>query len=76
MLTTWALEGRIGTLRRPDAAADRAIYALTANILIGIVLGVVLLRSMVRRSRGGYLVRSSTISPSVARSIRLKWQHC
>jgi hypothetical protein len=49
MLTTWALEGRIGTLRRPDAAADRAIYALTANILIGIVLGVVLLRSMVRR---------------------------
>jgi hypothetical protein len=49
MLATWALEGRIETLRRPDAAADRAIYALAANILIGIILGVVLLRSLVRR---------------------------
>ena len=32
---TWVLEGRIRTLLRPEAAFDRALYALVANLLIG-----------------------------------------
>jgi len=43
---TWLLEGRIETLLRPDAVADRLIYAIVANLLIGIVGAVVLLRSI------------------------------
>ena len=41
---TWLLEGRIETLLRPDAVADRLIYAIVANLLLGIVGAVVLLR--------------------------------
>ncbi|WBY02326.1 hypothetical protein PE066_01995 [Ramlibacter tataouinensis] len=41
---TWLLEGRIEALRRPDAALDRAIYALVANLLIGLALGMLILR--------------------------------
>jgi hypothetical protein len=47
-LATWLLEGRIETLLRPDAMADRAIYALVANILIGTALAMVLLRFLMR----------------------------
>ncbi len=47
-LTTWLLEGRIETLLRPEATADRAIYAVVANILIGTALALVLLRLLVR----------------------------
>jgi hypothetical protein len=34
---TWLLEGRIETFLRPDAVADRLVYALVANVGIGIV---------------------------------------
>lgn len=43
-LATWFLEGRIETLLRPEAALDRAIYAIVANILIGVVLAIFVLR--------------------------------
>lgn len=33
---TYLLEGRIETLLRPEAVADRLVYALAANLLIGI----------------------------------------
>lgn len=48
-LATWILEGRIETLLRPEAAGARAIYAVIANILLGIVAGVTLLRYAVKR---------------------------
>ncbi|HRI17022.1 MAG TPA: hypothetical protein PL196_00720 [Burkholderiaceae bacterium] len=38
-LATWALEGRILTLLRPDAVAERMVYALVGNLLLGIVAG-------------------------------------
>ena len=41
---TWWLEGRIGTLLRPEAGGDRAAYALIANLLIGIGGVALLLR--------------------------------
>ncbi|RWM04398.1 MAG: hypothetical protein E5X80_19680 [Mesorhizobium sp.] len=33
---TWLLEGRIDTFLRPEAAADRLIYIVVANLIIGI----------------------------------------
>ena len=48
-LATWFLEGRLETLLRPDAAADRAIYALMANLLIGTALAILTLRFLVRK---------------------------
>ena len=36
------------TLLRLDAVADRAIYAMVANILIGTVIALVLLRFLLR----------------------------
>jgi hypothetical protein len=47
-LATYTLEGRIHTLRRPDAAGARFAYALVANILIGIVGAVVVVRAFVQ----------------------------
>lgn len=47
-IATWFFEGRIETLLRPNATADRAIYAIVANLLIGTVLAVVTLRFLVR----------------------------
>jgi hypothetical protein len=41
---TWLLEGRIDTLLRPAAVADRLVYALVANLLIGILGGLGVLR--------------------------------
>lgn len=41
---TWAFEGRIETLLRPDATLDRIVYAFVVNLLLGIVGGVLLLR--------------------------------
>jgi hypothetical protein len=37
---TYLLEGRVGTLHRPDSSLTRALYALVANILLGIALPV------------------------------------
>jgi hypothetical protein len=41
---TWALEGRIETLLRPEAATDRAVYTVVANLLIGILGTLLVLR--------------------------------
>lgn len=46
-LATWFLEGRIETLLRPEAIADRLIYILVANFLIGIVAAALVLRSVI-----------------------------
>lgn len=43
-LATWLLEGRIETFSRPDAVADRLIYTFVANILVGILGAMALLR--------------------------------
>lgn len=69
-LATWLLEGRIETLQRPDAAADRAIYAIVANLLIGLAGAVAVLRFLIRR---GHLARAAagfgSGRPSAARLI-------
>lgn len=44
---TWLLEGRIQTLLRPDAVADRLLYTSVANVLVGTVLSLVLVREFV-----------------------------
>jgi len=43
-ITTYFLEGRILTLLRPEAALDRVIYTVVANILIGIVIAFLVIR--------------------------------
>jgi hypothetical protein len=47
-LATWLLEGRIETLLRPDAAGDRVIYAIVANLLIGVIAALIVLRQLIR----------------------------
>ena len=47
---TWFLEGRIETLLRPEALFNRAIYAILANLLIGVVIAIVVVRFLIRRS--------------------------
>lgn len=46
---TWLLEGRIETLLRPHAASERVVYALVANVLIGVGASLLLLRLWLRR---------------------------
>lgn len=53
-IATWLLEGRIGTLSRPGAVGDRVMYALIANLLIGVLAAIIVLRHLVR---GGSLAR-------------------
>lgn len=48
MATTWWLEGRIETLLRPDADIDRLVYAIVANLLIGILCAIILLRFILK----------------------------
>jgi hypothetical protein len=43
---TWLLEGRIETLLRPDAAFDRLVYALVANLLIGTIGAIYVIRRL------------------------------
>jgi hypothetical protein len=43
-LATYLLEGRLLTFRRPEAALDRFIYTLIANVLIGTVGSIILVR--------------------------------
>lgn len=47
-LATWLLEGRIETLLRPDMAGERTIYAIIANLLIGIATAVLVLHCLIR----------------------------
>lgn len=46
---TWLFEGRIGTLTRPQAVADRLVYALVVNLLVGVVGSLVVLRWLASR---------------------------
>lgn len=67
-LATWVLEGRIDTLLRPEAVVDRAIYAIVANLLIGIAVAMALLRMLIRK---GWLTRQAAgfgqFTPSAVR---------
>ena len=45
---TYILEGRILTLLRPEAVFERIAYTVVANFLIGIIVGVWVLRSFLR----------------------------
>lgn len=47
-LMTWALEGRIQTLLRPEAVVDRIVYALVGNLVLGIVAGLLAVVYFVR----------------------------
>jgi hypothetical protein len=47
-IATWYLEGRIETFLRPDAVTDRLIYAIVANLLIGIIGAVFVVRWLQR----------------------------
>jgi hypothetical protein len=63
---TWILEGRIQTLLRPEATADRIIYTGVANLLVGTVLALWLVRGFVvagflTRERLGFRSSSRTL---------------
>ena len=67
-LATWVLEGRIDTLLRPEAVIDRAIYAIVANLLIGIAVAMTVLGMLIRN---GCLTRQAAgfgrFTPSAVR---------
>jgi hypothetical protein len=48
---TWLLEGRLLTLQRPEAVEARVLYAVVANMVIGIVGSGMLLRWLIRGRR-------------------------
>ena len=48
---TYALEGAPGTLTRPEAAGLRVVYAIIANLLIGVVGGGLVVRHLTRQGR-------------------------
>lgn len=52
VVATYLLEGMPGTLLRPEAVGLRLAYALVANLAIGILLPLWILRGLVRRGWG------------------------
>ena len=46
-IVTWLLEGRIQTLLRPEATMDRIVYTGVANVLVGTILALWLVRELV-----------------------------
>ena len=44
VLATYLLEGRILTLLRPEAITDRVVYTVVANIIIGSILALIVIR--------------------------------
>ena len=44
---TWLLEGRIQTFLRPEAVTDRLAYTVVANVVVGTVLALLLVREFV-----------------------------
>lgn len=44
---TWLLEGRIQTFLRPEAVTDRLVYTGVANVLVGTVLALLVVREFV-----------------------------
>jgi len=49
VIATFLLEGRMLTLLRPDAVIDRVVYTLIANILIGTLLALLVVRHALNR---------------------------
>ncbi|KAB1193078.1 CPBP family intramembrane metalloprotease [Haloferax sp. MBLA0076] len=47
VIATFVFEGRIQTLLRPDATFDRLVYAVVANLLVGTVLAMWVVRRIV-----------------------------
>jgi hypothetical protein len=48
MLTTYLLEGRLHTFRRPEATGRRFAYTMTANVLVGTVGAALVIRLFLR----------------------------
>lgn len=44
---TWLLEGRIQTFLRPEAVSDRLVYTGVANVIVGTILALLLVREFV-----------------------------
>ncbi|WP_163272560.1 CPBP family glutamic-type intramembrane protease [Chelativorans alearense] len=68
---TWFLEGRIHTLLRPEAVVDRLVYVVVANLAIGVVGALLVLRFVIssggaNREHTGFGRRSPSISWIVA----------
>ncbi|WP_411964718.1 type II CAAX prenyl endopeptidase Rce1 family protein [Haloferax sp. YSMS24] len=47
VVATFVFEGRIQTLLRPDATLDRLVYAVVANLLVGTLLAMLVVRRIV-----------------------------
>jgi hypothetical protein len=67
---TWFLEGRIETLLRPEAIGNRVVYAILANLVIGIIVAMAVVRFLIRK---GWLAKEAAgfgrSTPSAARLI-------
>ena len=63
---TWLLEGRIQTLLRPEAVADRLVYTVLVNIVVGTILALVLVREFVV---DGFVSRSQIGFRSIPRTV-------
>lgn len=63
---TWVLEGRIQTLLRPEAVLDRLVYKGVANVLVGTILALILVREFVAT---GFLSRAELGFRSVQRTL-------
>lgn len=64
---TWVLEGRIETLLRPEAIGDRIVYAILANLVIGIIVAMATVRFLIRKrwlAKEAAGFRRSTPSPA------------
>lgn len=64
--TTWLLEGRIQTLLRPEATVDRVVYTGVANVLVGTILALWLVREFVA---SGFVSRRELGFQSLPRTI-------
>ena len=63
---TYLLEGRIQTLLRPAATGDRLAYAVVANLFVGTVLGLWVVREFVA---GGFTTRDRLGFHSLPRTL-------
>lgn len=66
VVATWFLEGRIHTLLRPEAVVDRLVYVVVANLVIGIIGALLVLRLTIssgaaNREHTGFGQRSPSI---------------
>ena len=65
-LLTWLLEGRIQTFLRPEATSDRLVYTGLANIVVGSIIALLLVREFVA---AGFVSRSELGFRSVQRTL-------